>query len=161
MAVSRQMTGLMTAQELETLPDDGNLYELIEGELIQVSPVYGGSGRDEQYIGWLIMNHVMEHGLGRVYSPSTGFVVSRSPDTVLCPDLAFIHRDRLPTDEQESHFLTVIPDLAVEVLSASNRPGEIRRKVRYYLTAGIRLVWIVNPNRQTVAIWSPDHPEQI
>jgi Uma2 family endonuclease len=126
-----------------------------------VSPVIGGSGRHEQYIGWLIMNHVMQHSLGRVYSPSTGFLLARSPDTVLSPDVSFIHHDRLPTVEQEAHFLEVAPDLAVEVLSQSNRRGEIRRKVRIYLEAGIRCVWVADPGRQSVSVWIPDQPERV
>jgi Uma2 family endonuclease len=161
MAVSRQMTGLMTAEELEMLPDDGNQYELIEGELIQVSPTIGKSGRHEMYIGWLIMDHVLRHDLGYVYSSSTGFIVARSPDSVLSPDVGFISRDRIPDEGEEQHFLATVPDLAIEVLSPSNRPGEMRRKARMYLAAGVKMIWIVDPQKQTVAIWAPDTPERV
>jgi Uma2 family endonuclease len=50
------------------------------------------------------------------------------------------------------------PDLAVEVLSEGNTAGEMRRKLGEYFGSGARLVWFVDPEEQTVQVFtSPEH----
>lgn len=73
---------LHTADELLRLTDEGHRYELVEGELRKMSP----AGEEHGAIGVAIVAslhaHVKQHGLGRVYGPDTGFLLSSSPDTV-------------------------------------------------------------------------------
>jgi len=68
------------------------------------------------------------------------------------PDVAFVTRERWSAVTDRGRFFRGAPDLAVEILSLSNRAGEIHAKVADYLPAGARLVWIVDPKRRTVAI---------
>src|SRR5262249_49692616 len=74
--------------------------------------------------------------------------------TVRSPDAAFVRRDRLPgfTDR----FVPLAPDLAVEVLSPSDRIADAMGKITMYLQAGVRLVWLVDPSARTVTIFRPD-----
>ena len=82
----------------------------------------------------------------------TGFVLARNPDTVRGPDLSFISRERLK-DLDDARFFSGAPDLAVEILSPSNRRGEMHAKVADYLAAGARLVWVVDPKRKSVTTY--------
>jgi Uma2 family endonuclease len=77
---------------------------------------------------------------------------------VRMPDVAFVSWERLPGRRLPSEPIPdLAPDLAVEVLSAGNTPGEMARKRQEYFAAGVRLVWIVDPVRRTVAVYTaPD-----
>lgn len=94
---------------------------------------------------------VAPRGLGEIFG-ETGFVLARNPDTVRGPDLSFVHRERLATLD-EARFVEGAPDLAIEILSPSNRPSLIRGKVADYLAAGCRLVWVVDPKRKSVTAY--------
>lgn len=62
----------------------------------------------------------------------------------------------MPLAEQETGFQPIIPRLVVEVISASNRPAEIRRKVAIYLAAGVQLVWFVDKRQRSVTVRRAD-----
>jgi Uma2 family endonuclease len=97
------------------------------------------------------MEIVERHRAGIVVSAS-GFVLERSPPTVRGPDVAFISASRVP--QLPAGYVDAAPDIAIEVLSPSNRPDEMRLEVREYFNAGARLVWIVDPRSKTVTVYS-------
>jgi Uma2 family endonuclease len=101
MAIPQTTKTIMTADDLLVLPDDGYQYDLIEGELVRMPPAGGESSRQELHVAWLIKSFVVQHKLGVVYGPSPGFVLGRTPDTVLAPDVAFIRSDRRPSRVEE------------------------------------------------------------
>jgi Uma2 family endonuclease len=73
---------------------------------------------------------------------------------VRIPDVAFISWDRIPGRRMPTEAIpSLAPDLAVEVLSASNTAGEIARKLREYFEAGVSLVWLVDPAVRTVTVF--------
>ena len=148
-------TRLMTVEDVERLPDDGYRYDLIDGALIRLTPAAGGHGEVAFEIAWHLGGFVRPRRLGRIYAAETGFILGRNPDVVLGPDVAFVREDRIPTDYDPDHFLPVAPDLAVEVISPSERHGQITTKVRKYLQGGVRLLWLVNPRRRTATVYSP------
>jgi Uma2 family endonuclease len=77
------------------------------------------------------------------------------PGLVRIPDIAFLSWDRLPGRRiPDEPIPQVFPDLAVEILSESNTPGEMERKRRELFAAGTRLVWEVNPRNQTAAVYT-------
>jgi Uma2 family endonuclease len=80
------------------------------------------------------------------------------PGLVRIPDVFFISWQRLPAHEVPSDPIPgLAPDLAVEVLSEGNTPGEMQRKLKDYFFAGVRLVWFVNPDARTVQVYTaPD-----
>jgi Uma2 family endonuclease len=148
-------TKLMTADELERLPDDGNRYELVQGELIAMSPVNLLHVRTVMNVLVPLHAFVTENRLG-IVGPEGGYVLHRNPDTVLAPDVAFVRADRWPTGEAEKHFGDFPPDLAVEVRSPSESMRSLLAKARTYLDAGVRLVWLVDPESQTILVFAPD-----
>ncbi len=153
-------TKLMTAEELAELDDDGLKYELMRGELVTMAPAGRRSGRLGLKVGRRLGSFVEDHGLGEAYGADTGFLLARGPDLVLAPDAAFVRADRL-TDMPEDGYLPLAPDLAVEVISPSERAGHISAKVIEYLDTGVRLVWLIDPRRQTVTVYTPDRTARI
>ena len=99
----------------------------------------------------LLEEFVEARGLGEIFGEA-GYVLARDPDTVRGPDLSFVSRERLsPFDDER--FFSGAPDLAVEILSPSNRSGEMHAKVADYLAAGARLVWVIDPERRLITTY--------
>jgi Uma2 family endonuclease len=61
----------------------------------------------------------------------------------------------------DDEFFPYAPDIAVEVLSPDNTWPKVRRKARAYLASGARLVWAIDPRRQTVTVYRPDAEPQL
>ena len=95
----------------------------------------------------VLRKHVLPHGPGKEFAAETGFYVAseQGPDTVLAPDVAFVRSERLPPPEELVGFPRVAPDLAVEVVSPSDRKDEVDAKVTAYLDAEVRFVLLVQP----------------
>lgn len=132
---------------------DGS-WELVDGEMRELSPTAGDSGWISAVIISLLTIHVRASGLGWVFSNETGFVLFDDRQTVRAPDAAVVLRDRLAKPPRS--FVAMAPDLAVEVLSPSDRMADAMSKVAMYLQAGVRLVWLVDPPSQTVTVFRLD-----
>jgi Uma2 family endonuclease len=143
----------MTAEELLSLPDDGFRYELIEGELRQISPAGHNHGRIVMRLAVPLGQHVEENGLGEVYAAETGFTLRTNPDTVRAPDVAFIRQERVDEVGDRTGYWPGAPDLAVEVVSPSDTVGEVEEKVKEWLEAGTSSIWVISPRLRTVTIY--------
>ncbi|HEY6207755.1 MAG TPA: Uma2 family endonuclease [Gemmatimonadales bacterium] len=71
------------------------------------------------------------------------------------PDLAFVHRDRLAQIPEEG-YAELAPDLVAEILSPKDRPGEVLEKVGQWLSAGVRLGWVLDPALQHARVYRAD-----
>ena len=151
----------MTADELLCLPDDGQRHELVRGELRTMSPGGRRHGRVTMNISTPLDLHVRTHALGEVYTAETGFKLAQHPDTVRAPDVAFVRSGRLPMMGDPDGYLLGPPDLAVEVLSPGDRPGEVSKKVADWLAHGTLLVWVADPRRRTVREHRPNQPARV
>lgn len=146
---------LMTAEELlhASIPDKRT--ELVRGMLIVREPPGGRHGSVTMNLALRLGNHVERVGAGQLFAAETGFTLSREPDTVRAPDIAFVRRERLP-EPIPVGFPEFAPDLVVEVLSPGDRPGEVLAKVGDWLEAGARLVWVIDPERRHARIYRSD-----
>lgn len=145
---------LVTADELLALPMGmGKRYELLAGELRVMSPAGWRHGQVVDNVQWLLGSFTRSKRLGRGFGAETGFLIARNPDTVRAPDFAFIAKKNLPTTDPEEAFWPGAPDLAVEVLSPSDRTGEVDEKIDAWLSAGCQAVWVIDPQLETVAIY--------
>jgi Uma2 family endonuclease len=135
---------------------EGWRYELIRGELRRL-PVAGHVHGDvAMQVGASLALFVREHGLGKTYAAETGFVIARSPDTVRCPDAAFVSTERLAGLRLSDHgFFPGPPDLALEVLSPSDSRAEVEEKTAAWLAGGTRVVLLIDPRRHTAAVHRP------
>ena len=146
----------MTADELFKLPKDEARGELIQGVFYPAMPTGGRHGEIEALLAWRLLNVVQPSGRGRVMTGDPGIVLERGPDTVRAPDIAYFSAERLPPETDITRFLDAVPDLAVEIVSPSNRPSEIREKAEMWTSFGARLVWVVWPETMTVDVYRPE-----
>ena len=145
--------------DLLKLPDDGYTHEIVEGVLIKMP----GSGIDASRVAARLLSALLvyaeAHGLGDVLGADATYDLTRPGDptvTALVPDVSFVQAGRLPMRNPDYGKLT--PDLAAEVVSPSQYRPEMADKARLYIERGVRLVWILWPNRQEVDVWRPVSP---
>jgi len=143
---------ITTAEQLLQAGDIGRC-ELVRGELAMMNPAGDEHGRIVISITHAVTNHVIPRRLGVLHCAETGFILSRDPDTVRAPDLAFTASER--ASDPVRGYCPGAPDLAVEILSPDDRPGYVREKVAEWLDAGTLAVWVVNPKTRTVTIHEP------
>ncbi len=128
--------------------------ELIAGKVVHLMPV----GFDHGEYAGIIFSHLLafvrKHGLGRV-SVEAGYRLFHNPDLVRGPDVSFLESARLVGQRTES-FIDGPPTLAVEVVSPGDLWFEIEDKVRLYLEAGTKAVWLVEPQRRALIVRRSD-----
>ena len=148
---------LLTAEQLWTLPDvPGKRFELVKGELIEVPGAGAVHGLIVGVIYHLLAAFVAGRELGYVFGDGVGYVLARDPDLVRIPDASFVARERVPAGGVPEGFWPFAPDVAVEVVSPHDRADDVHSKVREYLEAGTRLVWVVWPRHRAVTAYTGD-----
>jgi Uma2 family endonuclease len=146
----------VTAGELLELPDDGWEYALVEGVLQKMPPPGEDHAAISLIIGASLLAHVNKHKLGLVTS-ERGFILRTDPDTVRAPEVAFVRQERIAATGRIKGYRQGAPDLAIEVNSPHDRPGEIATKVRDYLAAGARMVIVIDPEPRLATVYhAPD-----
>lgn len=148
-------TAPLTAEELLHLNLPNKRTELVKGVLVVREPAGYAHGRVAMRLAARLFAHNERTQAGEVLAAETGFTLARGPDTVRAPDVAFVRRDRVP-EPVPAAFPEFAPDLAVEVLSPDDRPGEVLAKVADWLGAGARLVWVVDPRRRLARVYRAD-----
>jgi Uma2 family endonuclease len=144
---------LATAEQLLAMPNDGFHYELVEGEIRKMSPAGIVHGLIASRIHRLLGPHVFLNMLGETFIAEPSFRLSRDPDTVRVPDIAFIRSNRLRRWDRREAFWPGAPDLAVEVVSPNDTQSEVDEKVTAWLDAGAAMVWVVNPAPRSVTVY--------
>lgn len=130
-------TTLVTAEELAARPEDERV-ELVEGEVVEVSPASGGHGVVVRRLAQALHRYLDAYPGPELWFGETGFGVQRHPDTVLSPDLALsLHDD---TSVDDPRYVVHPPELVVEVRFPNDRESRIARKTGLYLAAGVREV---------------------
>ena len=150
---------LLTADELQHVYVPDKRVELVRGLLVVRELPGMRHARVAMDLALALGAHVRAAALGRVYAEA-GFKLASNPDTVRGPDIAFISRGRIP-DPEPTGFAGFAPDLVVEVISPGDRPGEVLAKVADWLSAGTRLVWVLDPGRRVARVYRDDGTEQI
>jgi Uma2 family endonuclease len=149
----RPYPGTATIQDVIDIErHEGKLYELIEGVLLEKVMGYNESGLAGFILG-LLNIFVIPRNLGLVTGADG--TVELMPDLVRIPDVAFMNWNRIPGRRRPNVPVPrLVPNLAVEVRSRSNTPGEMAAKRQDYFTAGVELVWEVDPEKRTVAVYT-------
>lgn len=154
----------LTAEEFFALPEEiRDRHELVRGRPEELDTVPPGirHGRVMLRVARVLMDYVEPRDLGMVVGGDAGFILERAPDTVRGPDVAFMRADRVPPDDELDGFGDLSPDLAVEVLSPRDRPGRVPAKVGDYPSAGVQLVWVVDPRARTVVVHIPGQSPRV
>jgi Uma2 family endonuclease len=139
---------------------DKRLYELVDGVLVE-KPMGKREGLFSALVGHFLLDFLEENDLGVVLG-ADGPIRLRL-GLVRIPDVCFIHWEKLPEGElSDESISSVIPDLAIEILSPSNTKSEMKRKLKDYFEAGVRLVWFIQPKTETAEVYtSPTNVRQI
>lgn len=90
-----------------------------------------------------------------VCGQDTGFKIRSNPDTVRAPDVGFVVQERVGLIGRRG-YAALAPDLVAEIVSPEERPAELLEKVADWLSAGVRLVWVIDATRAEVRVYRPD-----
>jgi Uma2 family endonuclease len=148
----------MTAQDLWRMGEGDVRRELVNGEIIEMTPAGGTHGEVTGRIYRRMADHVDRQGRGKVVVGDVGFVLQlpNDPERVRAPDVGFVTLEKLPGGRLPQGFILGAPDLAVEVLSPTDNPVDIQQKVRDFLESGTRLIWLIAPQAKTATVYRPD-----
>lgn len=144
---------MLTAEDLEAMPSTDKQYELVRGEMNPMSPARTRHSSIAVRFTSRLVSHADSDNLGLVTGADGGFVVSRSPDVVLVPDVGFVRADRLTLEIDLDRFFRGAPDVAVEVVSPSDHLSDVAAKARHYLAVGTLAVWVLAPAGRTVTVY--------
>jgi Uma2 family endonuclease len=146
---------LITGDELARMPDH-DLCELIDGRIVPMSPTNPEHGRIEANISAALRAFAGTQKLGIVMTGEVGIFTKRHPDRVRGADVVFISHEQYERRTKTRGFLDVAPELVVEILSPENAHIDMRQKVEEYLTIGVHLVMVVDPDSRTITAHGPD-----
>jgi Uma2 family endonuclease len=156
---------LLTAADLAALPSDlpsGTvLYELDNGRLIIMPPPGDIHGAVEANVAADLKIQGERRSLGKARCGDVGIVLWRDPDRVVGADVAFIANRSLPIRQSPEGYLETIPDLVVEVLNKNDTQPKVLSKVADYLTAGVQVVWVLDPAKRTVTAHRRNQEPQV
>ncbi len=144
----------ITADDLLAL-QDGKRFELVHGELVEKD-----MGWESEWIGTnliaILWTYCRQHG-GWVNGSSAGYrcfsgSIPDDPDRVRKPDVSYIAPGRIAAGRLPTGHCEVVPDLVVEVNSPNDRDSVVKAKVDEYLQAGVRLVWVIDPQTESIRV---------
>jgi Uma2 family endonuclease len=133
-------------------PDEDKRYEFVDGQWVERQ-----MGSKSSRTGVILITHLNLHAeaqqLGFVLGSDGGYkIFPHAPKLVRYPDVSFIRRGCLPNDELPDGHMLLPPDLAVEVVSPNDQAEEIETRVQDYLSAKVRLIWVVYPKARCVRV---------
>ncbi len=148
------------ADVLRVEADENRLCELVDGVLVE-KPMGYRESLLAVLLATLLNQFVRPRNLGLVTGADG--MIRLFPGLVRIPDVAFASWDRLPGGKvPEQAIPDLAPDLAIEILSRSNTRQEMERKLTEYFAAGVRLVWIVDPEERSATVYtSPDESSKL
>jgi len=158
-----------TAKKTYTIDDlwelshrTGKRLELVRGELQELPPTSTERGYVELNLGAILRDFVRRQSLGKVVSGEVGFVLEEGQaPTVRAADVAFISVHKLPEGRLPDRFAPFAPDLVAEILSPSDTFPGVLDKVNDWLQAGVRMVWVVDPQGRKVYVYRKEQPVRI
>lgn len=154
------VTTEFVGEEQDRATEPAGLYEVIEGEVREVSHM----GAFEADLAWricfLLELSVRDRGLGRAVKEML-FLLNHEQRLQRRPDVAFVSAERWPLDRRAPRAAAcdVVPDLAIEVASPSNLAIEDMVKIEDYFRAGVRVVWMIYPAVEKVYVY--DSPRTV
>ena len=150
--------GFLTAEEYLQLPDNGCPTELVRGRIVAMNIPNFRHGKLCARVGRLLGNYAEDQNTGHVLSNDSGVVTERDPDTVRGPHVSFYSYSRIPKGSDPAGYPNVVPEVAIEVRSPSDRWAKVLAKVSEYLNAGVDLVYVVDAQSQSVFAYTTDQP---
>lgn len=142
-----------TEEELQSLPDDGFIHEVVDGELV-MSPENNFQHENICIrLSAALHNYNETNKLGVVLGSSAGYWMSNR--NCRAPDVSFIRSERLKQagfTTSTQRFFPGAPDLAIEILSPNSMRREMDDRLRDFFASGTQIVWLINPELEAVEI---------
>ncbi len=129
--------------------DPERSYEFVNGVPVEKEISGIRHNRVKSRLSIKLGNFVEENKLGEVYSEAS-FQLGVNERI---PDLAFVAADRMPPEGEPETKWLIVPDLAVEVISPTDYYEKVHSKAMEFLAAGVKVVWIVSPENQTITTY--------
>ena len=142
----------LTLDDLEQMPDNAMHRELVDGELIELPPPEFKHSKFATNLIYSLQSFVRSSLLGDVF-PEAGYKVTADKRNWVQPDVSFVNLDKL-NREADNQYASGAPDLAVEIISPSERPKHVLAKRDVLFQAGCKEIWIVRPRTQSIEIWT-------
>jgi Uma2 family endonuclease len=158
---ARRLTVADLAAFPSELPSGPVRYELDNGRLIIMPPPGDTHGAVESNLAADLKQQGERRGLGKARCGEVGIILWRNPDRVVGADAVFIANASLPIRLSTEGYLETIPDLVAEVRSKNDSEPQVRQKVADYLSAGVRVVWVADPESRTVTVHRPGQGPQV
>lgn len=154
---------VMTTEELLALPDDGVERWLIRGQLREKRQGVPMTVRNRWHSRIMIrVGKFLDNWLdqqpeprGAVLGGEAGVRLRRNPDTTVGVDVVYVSAEVAARQPDDTTLIDGVPVLAVEILSPSDTLDEVNEKIDGYLSAGVALVWVIDPHHRTVEIFRP------
>jgi Uma2 family endonuclease len=155
MTVSLLASATYTPEDLLAMPDS-HRFDLVDGHLVERH-----MGAESSWIALQVSRHVGNYVAtaqgGLVLGPDCGYrIFPDDPSRVRFPDGSFIRHGRLPHDAPPRDYVSIVPDLVIEVVSPNDLAWEIDLKVTEYLQAGVPRLWVFYPDTRTVSVYRPN-----
>jgi Uma2 family endonuclease len=131
-----------------------------DGELIVMPPTGGDTGKRNFKLIVQFGNWVEQNGMGEGYDSSTGYNFTAFGGKNPSPDVSWIERSRLEGVDT-SGLLPVVPDFVIELRSKTDSVKDVRAKMEEYRRVGVRLGWLIDPQKRQVEIYRPDRDVEI
>jgi Uma2 family endonuclease len=157
MSHPRMLSSISTNEFLASPAAQGRS-ELVRGRVRPVPLSTGAHSKVSGNVSRLLAAHVERKKLGRCFDGTAQFELPNVPNTVRTPDASFVRTERLPLGGAGGGWLSLSPDLAVEILSSHVSAAELEEKLADYRAAGTPLVWLINPERRSVAVITANDP---
>ena len=151
----------ITIKDLEDMEAHGHICEIVDGQWV--------NSAEEKMAGELhgaiatnliiaLGSYAKAHALGRVYPADMTYILDADEHGIQLmrlPDVSFVAANRVKTHDRETYY-QLAPDLAIEIISPSERAGAVRAKLKDYLRTGVRQVWHVYPETRKVLVHHAD-----
>jgi Uma2 family endonuclease len=155
MTVTADPVQRITPEDLLRMPD-GDHFELVDGRLVELKTGWKSSWIAARLV-YFLSNFCRAQSSGWIAGSASGYqCFPDAPGKVRRPDVSFIRLSRLPVGQEPDGHCRIVPDLAVEVVSPNDSYYEVEEKVREYLQAGVQLVWVINPAKQSARVHRKD-----
>lgn len=151
----------ITAEEFYTLSPELGDCELVQGEIVTMTPPGFRYGHICRRVSKVVGNHVDDHDLGWLICNDSGMLTQRNPATVRGPDVSYFSYERLPRGEPLSGYPPVPADVVWEVLSPFDQAKDTSAKVAEYLAIGVRAVCVIDPDQRIVTTYTPGETPQV
>lgn len=146
----------MTLEDVRQINPEEQPGELVKGVWIPISRPTIKHGEVMSNIDFALRLYLQQNPIGKVVVGDAGFVLEQ--DILRGPDVGFIRKERIPHEGLPDDWWEGAPDLAVEIVSRWRTAHDLASKALDYLKAGTKMVWVIDPQSRTVAVYTPpDH----